>query len=260
MNRCSKVLLKEVIAATGSTQRLWQGFVFGLVCVFSQSIFYHMPVILYCYDAYCGWCYGFSPVIKKAAATWQGQIPFEVLSGGMILSDHPKPISATAGYIQQAYKRVEETTGIHFGSDYLWHINHPDQSDWFPNSEKPAIALAVFKDYYPDKQVDFAADLQFALHYEGRDLCDDEAYRHLLEKYGIPADVFYQSLHSEAYKEKAYYEFALCKQLQVTGFPAVILQASESKFYLLARGYTDYTTLNQRIEAVLKEIQLTNTP
>ena len=25
------------------------------------------PVIYYCYDAYCGWCYGFSPVIKKIA-------------------------------------------------------------------------------------------------------------------------------------------------------------------------------------------------
>ena len=214
-----------------------------------------MPVILYCYDAYCGWCYGFSPVIKKIATTWKEQISFEVLSGGMIISDKPKHISVTAGYIQQAYKRVEEMSGIRFGNDYLWHINNPDKSDWFPNSEKPAIALCVFKDYHPDQQVDFAADLQFALHYEGRDLDDDEAYRHLLEKYSIPAEDFYQKLHSESYKEKAYYEFALCKQLQVTGFPAVILQASESKFYLLARGYTDYSTLNKRIETVLAELK-----
>ena len=99
----------------------------------------------------------------------------------------------------------------------------------------------------------FAADLQYALHYEGRDLTDDEAYRHLLEKYTIdPAD-FYSKLHSPAYKEKALYEFSLVKQLQVTGFPAVLLQVSESKFYLLARGYTNYETLKERIENVLKE-------
>ncbi|MEP6726455.1 MAG: DsbA family protein [Bacteroidota bacterium] len=212
------------------------------------------PIIFYCYDAYCGWCYGFSPVIKEVAVTYKDKFNFEVLSGGMIINETPKPIALTAGYIQKAYKTVEEHTGIQFGSDYLWHINNPDKSDWFPDSEKPAIAMCIFKEYYPGEQVAFAADLQYALHYEGRDLCDDEAYRHLLEKYTINADDFYGKLHSEEYKDKAYYEFSLVKQLQVTGFPAVLLQVNESKFYLIARGYTDYTTLQERIENVLKEM------
>ncbi len=210
--------------------------------------------IIYCYDAYCGWCYGFSPVIKKIADNFSSKFELEVLSGGMILNDHPKPIAVTAGYIQKAYKVVEEHTGIRFGPDYLWHINHPELSDWLPDSEKPAIALCIFKEYYPDRQVEFAADLQYALHYEGRDLCDNEAYRHLLEKYSIHEESFYAKLKSDEYKEKAHYEFALCKQLQVTGFPAVLLQVSESKFYLLARGYTHYDDLKERIENVLKEM------
>jgi putative protein-disulfide isomerase len=33
------------------------------------------------------------------------------------------------------------------------------------------------------------------------------------------------------------------KQLQVKGFPCLLLQVSDSKFYLLAQGYTDYETL-----------------
>ncbi|MEP6750073.1 MAG: DsbA family protein, partial [Bacteroidota bacterium] len=201
------------------------------------------PIIFYCYDAYCGWCYGFSPVIKKIGAEYAGDFSFEVLSGGMIISDNPKPVSVMAGYIKNAYKTVEERTGIEFGKDFLWHINNPDKSDWFLNSEKSAIALCVFKDYFPEQQVAFASDLQYALNYEGRDLCDDEAYRHLLEEYAIPADDFYRKLHSEDYKEKAYYEFAMVKQLQVTGFPAVLLQTGETKFYLISRGYTDYDTL-----------------
>lgn len=210
--------------------------------------------IYYCYDAYCGWCYGFSPVIKKIADEFSDRLFFEVLSGGMIIAEKPNPIGVMAGYIRQAYKTVEERTGIRFGADFLWHINHPDDSDWFPDSEKPAIAMCVFKELFPDRQVEFASDLQYALNYEGRDLCDDEAYRHLLEKYDIPANSFYTSLHSEAYKEKAYYEFALCKQLQVTGFPAVLLQAADTKFYLLARGFTDYDILRDRIQSLLKEL------
>jgi putative protein-disulfide isomerase len=211
------------------------------------------PTIYYCYDAYCGWCYGFSPVIKRLFEEYREQLAFEVLSGGMIITETPHPISATAGYIQKAYKTVEERTGIKFGEDWLWHIFHPEDSDWYPSSEKPAIALCVFKDYHHDLAIPFASDLQYALHYEGRDLCDDEAYRHLLEKYDIPAEEFYRKLHSEEYKEKAYQEFAWVKQLQITGFPAVLLQVSDSKFYLVGRGYTDYPELKERLDRVLQE-------
>ena len=210
--------------------------------------------IFYCYDAYCGWCYGFSPVIKKIEAEYNNQLQFEVLSGGMILPNKPVHISATAGYIAEAYKQVEEYSGVEFGSDYLWHINNPDQSDWYPHSEKAAIALCIFKEFYPERQIEFSSDLQYALHYEGRDLTDDEAYKHLLEKYSIQPETFYTKLKSEEYKEKAYYEFALCKQLQVTGYPCVLLQTSESKFYLLARGFTNYNDLKARIDNVLKEL------
>ncbi|MEO7120553.1 MAG: DsbA family protein [Ginsengibacter sp.] len=211
--------------------------------------------LIYCYDAYCGWCYGFSEVIKKISSEYKNRLEFEVLSGGMILPEEPVAIGATAKYIEQGYKRVEELTGGKFGEDYLWHIKHPDQSDWFPNSEKPAIALCVFKEYFPDQQISFAADIQYALHFEGRDLTDDEAYRLLLEKYNIDPEDFYEKLHDEEYKERAYYEFALCKQLNVTGFPAVFLQTSDTKFYHLAQGFTSFDSLNERIQNVLKETE-----
>ncbi len=211
--------------------------------------------LIYCYDAYCGWCYGFCEVIKKISSEYKNRLEFEVLSGGMILPEEPVAIGATAKYIEQGYKRVEELTGAKFGEDYLWHIKHPDQSDWFPNSEKPAIALCVFKEYFPDQQISFAADMQYALHFEGRDLTDDEAYRLLVEKYNIDPEEFYEKLHDEEYKERAYYEFALCKQLNVTGFPAVFLQTSDTKFYHLAEGFTPFDSLNERIQNVLKETE-----
>jgi putative protein-disulfide isomerase len=216
---------------------------------FSKSIIY------YCYDAYCGWCYGFSKVMTQIATEYKDVFDFEVLSGGMIFEEKPRHISAIAPFIQKAYKNVEELTGIKFGEDFLWHIFHADESDWYPESTMPAIALCIFKEYFPEKAVFMASDLQFALNYEGRDLTDKEAYRHLVQKYGIPEEEFYTKLQSEEYKEKAYYEFALVKQLQVTGFPCVLMQVSDSKFYLLAQGYTDHETLKQRIENVRQELQ-----
>jgi putative protein-disulfide isomerase len=211
------------------------------------------PTLYYCYDAYCGWCYGFSPVIKGLFEEYRDRLAFEVLSGGMILPDPPQPIGVIAPYIQKAYLTVEERTGVKFGKDWLWHIFHPEESDWYPSSEKPAIAMTVFKDYHHDLAIPFATDLQYALHEEGRDLCDDEAYRHLLEKYAIPETEFYDKLHSPEYKEKAYAEFALVGQLKVTGFPTLFLQVSESKLYLLCRGYTDHDALKGRIDELLRE-------
>ena len=212
------------------------------------------PVLIYCYDAYCGWCFGFSKVIQQIAHDFKDMVETEVLSGGMIVTDKPVHISATAGYIQKAYKNVEELTGAKFGADYLWHIFNFEDSDWYPHSEKPAIAMCIFKDFYPDRSIEFAADLLYALHFEGRDLTDDEAYRHLLDKYSIRPEIFYERLASQEYKEKAYYEFSLVKQLKVSGYPAVFLQTGELKFHLLANGYTNYETLKTRLNNALQEV------
>ena len=63
---------------------------------------------------------------------------------------------------------------------------------------------------------------------------------------------FYEKLHDDEYKEQAYYEFESCRHLKVTGFPAVFTQLTDTKFYKVAEGYSDYETLNERIENVLK--------
>jgi putative protein-disulfide isomerase len=97
----------------------------------------------------------------------------------------------------------------------------------------------------------FAADLQSALYEEGRDLCDDEAYRHLLRRYGIVAHDFYEKLKLADYKQMAYDEFALVQQLKVSSYPTVLVQATSSKFYLVAVGYSPYEEIKTTLESVL---------
>jgi len=212
------------------------------------------PTIYYCYDAWCGWCFGFSGVIKKMSEEFKAQIYFDVLSGGMIPLENKKPIKATASYIKNAYTQIEQLTGVKFGEYYLWHINNPDDSDWFPESLTPAKAMCILKEDNPERAVEFSSALQNALFAEGRDLSDPEAYRILIKDFDLDEVIFFEKLKQDEYTEKARYEFALVKQLQVNGFPCVLMQVSNSKFYLLSRGYTSYNDLKQRIENVLKEI------
>ncbi|MET0243469.1 MAG: DsbA family protein, partial [Flavitalea sp.] len=124
-----------------------------------------------------------------------------------------------------------------------------------PDSLKPAIALSIFKEIYPGQQVVFAGELQYALFGEGRDLCDNEAYRHLLEKYQLEPDKFFEQLKSKEFIEKAEYEFSVVKHLQVTGYPALFYQESQSKFHLLAQGYTEYDVIYERIENLFQSMQ-----
>jgi len=114
--------------------------------------------------------------------------------------------------------------------------------------------MCIFKEYYPNRVIEFASDLQYALHYEGRDLTDNEAYRHLLEKYSINEDAFYEKLSSEEYKDNAQYEFSLVKQLQVEGYPTVFIQTKESSFHMIARGFTEEAVLTERINNLLKSL------
>ena len=214
------------------------------------------PKIIYCYDAYCGWCYGFSPVIKEIYFKYKDNFDFEILSGGMIPVESTKHISSIAQYIQGAYKTVENMTGAVFGKDYLWHIFNPDQSDWFPNSEMAAIAMAIFREIYPERTIEFAAGLQEALHLEGRDLTDKEAYRKLVSSFNIDVDDFFNKLSLEEFKEKAYYDFSLIKQLNVNGFPTAFLQLTESKLYMIARGYSDLESVETRIMNIMAENNL----
>lgn len=209
------------------------------------------PVLIYCYDAYCGWCYGFNKVMKDIERDFSSRIDLDVLSGGMVLPENPVHISATASYIASAYQRVEDMTGVKFGEDYLWHIFNPDQSDWYPNSEMPAIALCILKDYFPEKAVTFAHELQFALHGEGRDLTDPEAYRHILVKYNIKPEDFYEKLSSESYRDRAHEEFSMVRQLKVDGYPCLLLQTKPLTFHLVAKGYTPYDLVAERLNLIL---------
>lgn len=211
------------------------------------------PSIIYVYDAICGWCYGFSPVMKSLFENYADKFDFEVLSGGMMMGEREGTINDVAPYIKTAYKDVENTTGVRFGEAFLAELQ---KGDLFLSSEKPAIALAVFKSYFPEKAILFAHDLQSAIYVHGLDLSKDDSYIHLAEKYQIPVQDFISQLNQEEFKQAAYYDFALARQLQVTGYPAAFIRTGELKFYMIAKGYASLETMELRVQNVLNEIAL----
>ncbi len=191
----------------------------------------------------CGWCYGFSPVITKIAQVFENDFNFVAVSGGMITGDSIRNIGEMADFILKAYPRVETTSGIQFGEAYL---NLVKKGEFTVNSVKPAIAMSVFKSFFPFRSVEFAADIQKAHMFNGRDLNSREVYLEVIKKYDIDENEFIERVNHLKFREQTQQEFEEVKRIGINGFPAVVLQ-HDTNLYMVCNGYTSYDEVAKRL-------------
>ena len=210
------------------------------------------PTIYYCYDAYCGWCYGFSPVMKAFAEAVAGRAECKAVSGGMMLGEREGPIGIVAPYIKTAYKQVESTTGVKFGQAFLTKILQDGKT--LLSSLPPALAMAVFRESFPGRTIEFAAALQEAIYKDGMAPAIIENYGMPAAEFGLDGLDFVRRMQTPDAKRAARAEFAFTAEMGITGFPAVVLIQGK-KGYLLAKGYTPAEQLMQRFENVMNELQ-----
>jgi len=206
------------------------------------------PTIFYVYDALCGWCYGFGPVIEKFQDNYGDRVKLEVLSGGMVVGGRVGPFSNMANYIRQAVPRLTEITDVQFGEAYFTQVL--DKGTYISNSEPPAIALSILKEQAVEKPITLAHRLQKLQFVEGHDLNRMETYLPLAAAYGLDAETFKQKFASDDYRFKAQQEFQLVQSWGISGFPAVVCQLPNG-LHLVANGYTPYEQLTATFERVL---------
>ncbi len=200
--------------------------------------------IIYVYDALCGWCYGFSPVIQQLVN--DKKLECEVVSGGMITGDRIGPIGEVAAYISSAYKDVEQRAGVKFGESFLTDILEEGSAIF--TSIPAAIAMVAFKELRPASQLAFAADIQKAIYYYGHQPIESQTYIDLATAHGLDTKQFAQMMEDSRYRQKAEADFKLTAQLQVNGFPTVLL-VDDNKAAVVTRGFTDYSTLESQFNA-----------
>lgn len=208
--------------------------------------------IVYVYDAHCSWCYAFSGEMKKFQEKYKDELDFEVISGGMVINEQVgklKSISPQA--LLNIYGRITEMTGTQFGDAYLEKVG---KGDVYVNSEIPAVALSVFKEQDHENAISYAHALQNQLFVQNKNVNDSEMYRGLAEDFGLEGQDFVDKMHDEKYQQAARYDFALSRQLEVTGYPQVLVQTDETHFYLVARGYTRFDVLESRIQQIMAEV------
>lgn len=205
--------------------------------------------IIYVYDALCGWCYGFSPVIQKLHENYGSKLDFEVVSGGMITGDRIGPVSDMADYISRAYPDVEKRSGVKFGKEFTEKTLY--RNNVIFTSLTPALAMSAFKNLKPHMAVQFAFAIQHAIYFNGLEPGNPETYGQLANEFGIDSKVFLSLMNEPATRIQAEADFRRSRELGVTGYPTTIFEETTGKRIVISRGYVSFDYLEQRLEQAL---------
>jgi putative protein-disulfide isomerase len=203
--------------------------------------------IIYIYDAYCGWCYGFSPVITAFHKKYQNDYTFEVISGGLIIGDRIGPMDPNmAKYIKGAIPRLMDITGVIISEAYINSLGNPTRIN---DSMIPAKAMAAFRKLEPNRVVEFASWLQKVQFVDSKDLTQIEVYRDAATAFKISPDDFVREM--EASTDDAKSDFMKAQQWGITGFPAVLIDRGDT-LIALSNGFTDLPNLESSLQQALE--------
>lgn len=205
--------------------------------------------LYYFFDALCGWCYGFSPVLKQLHEKWKEEISFEVFSGGMVTGSQIGPIGEVAPYIKDAYKEVEQRTKIQFGKNFFQELDHGQLTF---SSLEPAYAIVVAKKQFPEKHVAFASAIQEAIYFHGKSPTNEATYAELVKAFGEDEQKFSDSFQKEDTRHEAEKEFALTQKFSVRGFPTVIVEKNKQHF-MVARGYQEFEDVDFALDKIFND-------
>lgn len=198
------------------------------------------PKIVYYFDALCGWCYGFSPVITKVREKYADRFDFEIVSGGLSLGNNSGPIGEVAPYIKAgAYKDVEKASGVTFGDAFV--NGTLEQGTMVLNSVPPGTALAIVKELAPDRAFEYATMLHRGIYVDGMEPEDRTWYGRYAERIGLDAADFDARMEDPTSEGKAFADFQRAHNSGVRGFPTVVL-VQDGQSTILTRGFVDLRT------------------
>lgn len=207
------------------------------------------PKLVYVFDALCGWCYGFSPVMERCAREYEGKVEIEVISGGLRYDENVGPLRDIAPFIKSAYKTVEKTTGVKFGDAFV-KVTLEEGSIRL-NSLPPAIALCIVKMRSPEKALAFAARLHRMLYVDGFGPEEISRYAGYVHEAGVDSSGFTAAMQDPHYEQMARGEFKRAAAIGATGFPAVF-RFYNGTYTRLTSGYVSWDELKQAVDLQLR--------
>ncbi|WP_322093920.1 DsbA family protein [Paraburkholderia bannensis] len=202
--------------------------------------------VFYVMDAYCGWCWGLSPRMIQFEAANRDRIAFTAISGGLFTGQRAAPLSAYP-HIPEANARIEQTTGVRFGSAYQTLLK---DGSMVMDSEGAAIALAALRDVAPERALNWAHHVQEAFYVHGQSLSDISTIRDIANRNGLDEDEVMQRVEDGTARAAAHADFVKAARLGVTSYPTLLFIDGSRVHQLPATGST-LEDLTMRLDALI---------
>lgn len=208
--------------------------------------------IIYVTDPYCCWCYGFSGVVQQLASTLEERASLVTLSPGMI-NGKIRLAQLFASFADPIglHQRITAMSGCTFGESYLTQLRTIKASPWIVDSTTPARAVAVLRRYQPDNSLAHATAISQAYYLHGKDLQDEQTYQSIAQSFGIDVDSFVEAFRSNDSARAAQKEFDEVAKLDVSGYPAILLELPDKKTVPVLSGFMTYEAALARLDAAL---------
>lgn len=190
-----------------------------------------MAGLIYVFDAYCGWCWGFSATMTSLAAR-HPDLPIDVVSGGLMTGPRRRPLR-DFGYIADANERITELTGARFGEGFQKLY---DQGEFVMDSEAAARGVAALRaNAEAGHMVPITGAYQRHYFTDGDDLGSPGTLRAVAEEFGLDAEGVLRDYASPGSLQAAEADFHRAHVLGAEGFPT-LLATLDGRYGVIARG------------------------
>jgi len=204
------------------------------------------PRVVYVFDAYCGWCYGFDPAVLVFWEANRDRVAFDVVSGGLFTGAR-RPTLGSLGFIREANERVSRLTGVTFGPAFDALL---DDGRLVLDSERAAAGFAALRAQAPERAVPLAAALQRRFYVDGESLSDPDTVASVARANGLDADRAVAFMTGAEGPRAAAEDFAFARALGATTFPSLLVLAGDRGVQLPAVG-TPVEALGRHLDEAL---------
>jgi putative protein-disulfide isomerase len=201
--------------------------------------------LVYVADPMCSWCWGFAPVIESVTERFGDQAPVTLLLGGLRTGASEPWDEAGKAQVRLHWDHVHEATGQPFDFGFF------ERDGFVYDTELACRSVVCVRRLDREKAVPFLDHLHAAFYRDGRDLTHFDTLCDLAVDFGLDREGFALELASEQARLAAQGDFALARQLGVSGFPSLVAYDGE-QLTAISLGYAPLESVAHSIEGWLE--------
>jgi len=204
-----------------------------------------MPTLYYIHDPMCSWCWGFQPTWQKLKNKLPGSIVIQYLLGGLAVDcDDLMPLTMQTN-IKQTWVTIQsEIPNTKFNFDF-WSDNKPKRSTY------PACrAVIAARKLDPNLHYKMIESIQHAYYLQAKNPSNTNVLIELAQNLDVDANEFEKLLFSPEINMELNKEINLSRELGAQGFPSLILETIEEKYFIPI----NYNDENEILDSILHHL------